>query len=80
MMETLASPHSCAHCHSLLETTQHERGRMLLAPDALSPGFAGARVSMSTGSSGAGETLKGRGEASHVGGKMQGHIHIKGAR
>lgn len=69
MMETLASPHSCAHCHSLLETTQHERGRMLLVPDALSPGFASACVSMSTGSSGCRGDPEGQGRSQPCGRK-----------
>ena len=49
----VASPHSWAHCCILLQTLQtlqQERGRMLLVPDTLCPGFAGALLgSMSTG-------------------------------
>lgn len=70
MMETLASLHSCAHCHILLETTQHGMGRMLLAPDALSPGLAGALlVSMSTGSSGCWGDPEGQGRSQPCGRK-----------
>lgn len=78
MMGAVASPHSCTHCHILLETKQHERGRMLLARDAQSAGFVGAlSVSMTTGSLGCWGDPEEQGEASHVKGKMQSQIHIK---
>lgn len=70
MMGAVASPHSCAHCQILLETIQHKRGRMLLAPDAQSPGFAGALVvSMSTGSSGCWGDPEGQGRSQPCGRK-----------